>query len=103
MSNKVWDAGVSDLIITVSGDFEESVDFALKKANELLQSDSLSSIRERNIVFNSLSAAVERVPKANLDLISIPGAFVKREAMKALKLGLNLFIFSDNVPIEMDC
>lgn len=100
MSNDVRDAGSSDLIIAVSGDSEESVDFALKKADELLKSDSLSSIRERNLVFNSLSTAFEKVPKANLALISIPGTFVKREAMKALKLGLNLLIFSDNVPIE---
>ena len=100
LSHEIQDAGPCDLVIAISGDSKESVDFALKKADEALESVSSLSIKERDLVFDNFYAAVEKVPKANLALISIPGAFVKREAMKALKLGLNLLIFSDNVPIE---
>jgi succinyl-CoA synthetase alpha subunit len=37
---------------------------------------------------------------ANLALISTPGSFAAAEAMKALKLGLDVMIFSDNVPVD---
>jgi len=39
---------------------------------------------------------------ANLALISLPGRYVESEAMRALKRGLNVFIFSDNVPLEAE-
>ncbi len=38
--------------------------------------------------------------RANLALISTPGDYAVAEAMKALQLGLNVMLFSDNVPIE---
>ncbi len=37
---------------------------------------------------------------ANLALISTPGTYATAEALKALKRGLNVFLFSDNVPVE---
>ncbi len=37
---------------------------------------------------------------ANLALISTPGIYAAAEALKALKLGMHVFIFSDNVSIE---
>ncbi len=39
---------------------------------------------------------------ANLALISLPGRYVESEAMRALKRGLNVFIFSDNVPLDAE-
>jgi len=48
----------------------------------------------------SLSSTFGQFPDANLVHISIPGKYVKWEAEKALERGLNLFIFSDNVPVE---
>ncbi len=38
--------------------------------------------------------------KANLAIISVPGEYAGSEARKALKLGMNVMIFSDNVSIE---
>jgi len=40
------------------------------------------------------------LPDANLALISVPGAYAKFEAMKAIKRGLHVFLFSDNVPVQ---
>lgn len=48
----------------------------------------------------SLEGAVEALPGANLALISIPGEHAAREARKALDLGLNVLLFSDNVSID---
>lgn len=39
---------------------------------------------------------------ANLALISLPGRYVESEAMRALRRGLNVFIFSDNVPLAAE-
>ena len=48
----------------------------------------------------TIRAAVQRLPAANLALISVPGDFAVAEARKAMELGLHVMIFSDNVPIE---
>jgi FdrA protein len=40
------------------------------------------------------------MPNANLALISVPGHFAAAEARKALRCGLHVMIFSDNVPVE---
>lgn len=43
--------------------------------------------------------AAEAEPRANLAVISVPGEFAGQEARTALSLGMNVFIFSDNVPL----
>ncbi len=48
----------------------------------------------------TIRAAVQRLPAANLALISVPGDFAIAEARKAMEFGLHVMIFSDNVPIE---
>ena len=47
---------------------------------------------------SSLEMGLEAQPDANLALISVPGQYAAAEAMKALRLGLNVMLFSDNVP-----
>ncbi len=42
------------------------------------------------------------MPDANLALISVAGRYAGREAMRALESGLNVMLFSDNVPIETE-
>ena len=42
------------------------------------------------------------MPDANLALVSVPGDFAAAEARKALRRGLNVMIFSDNVPLEQE-
>jgi FdrA protein len=50
----------------------------------------------------TLRAAVQRLPAANLALISVPGDFAVAEARKALEVGLHTMIFSDNVPLAAE-
>jgi len=47
---------------------------------------------------SSLEMGLEAQPDANLALISVPGPYAAAEALKALRLGLNVMLFSDNVP-----
>jgi succinyl-CoA synthetase alpha subunit len=48
----------------------------------------------------SMDGAIQALPQANLAMISVPGEYAVREAQKALDLGLNVLLFSDNVPLE---
>src|SRR6185436_9670362 len=47
-----------------------------------------------------LGEGLAELPDANLALISTPGTYATAEALRALKRDLNVFLFSDNVPIE---
>jgi len=42
------------------------------------------------------------VEGANLAIVSTPGRYAAAEALKALRLGLSAFVFSDNVPIAQE-
>lgn len=46
--------------------------------------------------------ALEAEPEANLALISVPGDYAAAEAIKALNLGMNVMMFSDNVSIVQE-
>ena len=48
----------------------------------------------------SMEGAMRTLPQANLAMISVPGEHAAREARKALDLGLNVLLFSDNVTLE---
>ncbi|MDQ5848106.1 MAG: acyl-CoA synthetase FdrA [Pseudomonadota bacterium] len=48
----------------------------------------------------SLQMGLAQTPEANLALISVPGEYAAAEAMKALRLGLNVMLFSDNVALS---
>jgi hypothetical protein len=62
---------------------------ALALAEKLLSSGPAAS--------SSLPAEIEG---ANLVLISVPGEFAAAEARRALERGLNVMMFSDNVPVK---
>jgi FdrA protein len=50
----------------------------------------------------SLDSALKALPGANLALISIAGRYAGAEAFKALEAGLDVMLFSDNVPLETE-
>lgn len=97
-SDDVKGAGPNDLIICVIVEDEEKGEEALRKAEELL----LGGMPNEKIahIAKSLDSAIAMLPEANLALLSIPGLYVKKYAVKALARGLNLLIFSDNVPVQ---
>src|SRR2546430_1869036 len=50
----------------------------------------------------TLASALRAVPDANVALISIPGLYAAAEARRALRAGLHVMLFSDNVPIDQE-
>lgn len=93
-------AGPNDLVIAVRGT-DEACDEALELAEQRLKSKpEESSGGHREVTPVSLAMALERAPESNLALISVPGDYAAAEAIKALQLGMNVMLFSDNVSLQ---
>jgi FdrA protein len=89
-----------DLILAVDANDDGTAAEALAAARTLLNerrhaTEAAGAIRPR-----TLDAALRILPGANLAAISVPGAYAAFEARRALRRGLHVFLFSDNVPIK---
>ncbi len=97
-------AGPNDLLVVVEGDDGEVLAEALDAAAALLESEAGSPTAAGDDTPpgrpRSLAEAREALPGATLALISCPGEYAAAEAMKALRLGLDAMIFSDNVSLD---
>ena len=98
------DAGPRDLIVAVSAETQQSADAAIAAACGLLDAPAggraAQGAAEAYPV--SLEAAIQADPLANIALISVPGDYAAAEAKRALSRGLNVFLFSDNVPVAAE-
>lgn len=92
-------AAAGDLVLAVRAGTLAAADAALAAANRLLDQPKQTGGEESSWRPRSLRAAVAHVPDASLALISVPGDYAASEARKALGHGLNVMIFSDNVPL----
>ena len=96
-------AGPNDLVIAVMG-VEDICAEALTLAEDRLTSKpeegNSDGVQAPDLV--SLEMAQEKVPDANLALISVPGDYAAAEAIKALNLGMNVMLFSDNVSLGQE-
>jgi FdrA protein len=94
-------AGPGDLVIAIRARDEGVARIAVAEARKLI--DRPRAAGQGSPVDwtpRSIATAVARLPAANLALVSVPGAFAAAEARKAMRLGLNVMVFSDNVPVE---
>jgi len=101
--DKSIQAQPNDLLIAVAADDDDSADAALALAQDRL--DNVGAGRQaggttREMEPRSIAMSLARNPEHNLVLISCPGEYAAAEARKALNLGLNVMMFSDNVAIE---
>jgi FdrA protein len=91
----------NDLLVAVRGKSTEQLEAALAKAlaslNEAPIQTAGNAIVEAPL--RSFQMALAGTPQANLALISVPGDYAAAEAMKALRLGLHVMLFSDNVAL----
>jgi FdrA protein len=88
-----------DLILSVDAESEAAANDALTAARELLTERGRAADDGRARRPRTLDAALRSMPDANLVAISVPGAYASHEAMRALRRGLHVFLFSDNVPV----
>ncbi len=92
-------AGANDLILALKADDAARAGAALDAAEEKLAQPAAQSGGAIAWQPKSLRAAMETLPGANLALVSVPGEFAAAEARRALRCGLHVMMFSDNVPI----
>lgn len=92
-------AGPNDLIIALRAKDEAALGDALAQAGKLLSRPAGAASKGQSRRPKSLRAALELLPDANLALVAVPGEFAAGEARRALRQGLHVMIFSDNVPI----
>jgi len=95
-------AGPNDLMIALNARSEPALAAALEKAEIALSADAAQSASSvaQSTAPRSMAMAKAQAPNLNLALVSTPGDYAAAEAMKALQLGLNVMLFSDNVAEE---
>ena len=91
----------NDLLVAVRGRSTAQLEAALATALATLNDQSVKAVQGAvaEAPLRSLQMAMARAPQANLALISVPGDYAAAEAMKALRLGLHVMLFSDNVAL----
>lgn len=93
------DAGAMDMMIVIEG-ADYAMEPALAQIEDLLvKRETAASSGATAAGPRSLALALERMQDANLAQISVPGPYAAAEALKALRHGLHVFLFSDNVPL----
>lgn len=93
-----------DLLLVVRAADEASAEMALAAAEGRLTSHAGPGALETTgtLPIRSLELAFEREPDANLAVISVAGEYAWLEAEQALRHGLHVLLFSDNVPVEQE-
>ncbi len=95
----------NDLLVVIQAETTAIAEEALVFIKALLEENSSNGNQQGGVAAEparSIAMGVELLPDANLAMISTPGDFAAGEAMKALKMGLNVMLFSDNVPVEQE-
>lgn len=99
-------AAPTDLVIAVAADSEAVAREAEVIARRTLTARPAVSPLRPGVMAGprprTLTSALRALPDATLALISVPGLYAGAEAMKALRAGLHVMLFSDNVPIETE-
>lgn len=95
------DAAPADLVIAVAADDDAAAQGAREAAERALtvrrESGSAAAARPR-----TLTGAVTMLSGANLAIVSVPGRYAAAEARRALRAGLHVMLFSDNVPVDAE-
>jgi FdrA protein len=88
-------AAADDLVIVVQAKGDSAAAAALDKVDALLTRRRVTV--EQDYLPKSIESAVEMLPEARWVLVSVPGRYAASVARQALRLGRNVFLYSDNV------
>lgn len=102
----VKDAGPSDIMVVVQGKTQAACDAAVAESMSDLAGKSNSSQQSGSatqaVAARTVGMGLAALQTANIAQISVPGIYAAAEALKAVKAGLNVFMFSDNVPLAQE-
>lgn len=93
--------GANDLIIGVLGETQEAVNEAQTLLQRFFEEKNTKAENcDAMLPAKSIEEAVERLDKPNICVISLPGKYAKRQAMKALRNQMHVLLFSDNMTVQ---
>ncbi|MBA9006557.1 FdrA family protein [Thermomonospora cellulosilytica] len=100
-------AGPNDLVVAIRGEDEAAVRAAWEALDGLLAeapAPAAAGGAPEAVPARTTGAAARRLadPGGGLALVSVPGRYAFAEAMDALAAGLNVMVFSDNVPLHQE-
>ena len=94
-------ATANDMVVVADIDDDALLNTIMDECEEFFKKQSAANGDKKGAEsVKSWDKALQKMPEANLAVISIPGAYAALEADRALDEGLNVFMFSDNVTIE---
>src|SRR2546427_4288024 len=93
------EAAPEDLVLAIDVETDAAGDTAFAAARAFFEEHRRARESTGRIRPRTLDSALRQLPDANLAVISVPGAYAKLEALTALRRGLHVFLFSDNVPL----
>jgi succinyl-CoA synthetase alpha subunit len=94
------DVGANDFFVTAEVTDECVMTLVLEKVELLLTQKKKNAGSDYQPA--TLLSAIEKLPEANMLLVSIAGQYAEDEVMNALDQNLNVMLFSDNVSIESE-
>jgi len=102
LTGEVERAGANDLVIVVDAAGEDAARDAIREAERILAESDRPAGRNGadQAPPKTFDQARRRLGDANLALISVPGAYAALEAARALRAGMHVFLFSDNVTLD---
>jgi succinyl-CoA synthetase alpha subunit len=95
-------AAPGDLLVVLRAEDEAAASAALAETERALAGGdgAARARRPQDTSPRSIQMGLAARPESNLALISTPGEYAAAEALKALRLGLHVMLFSDNVALE---
>jgi FdrA protein len=95
-------AGDGDLIIAVRTATGADGGEVMARVQRLVMSPPTRGGRTRANIFHSVQSATDRIGKANLAIVSVPGGQAFEPAMELLRHRVNVHLFSDHVPLDQE-
>ncbi len=104
LTTEVANADPSDVMIVVQAMSRKACTSAIDMAKSQLAgtAKATSGSASEEIAPRTVGMGLAKLGSANIVQISVPGAYAAAEALKAVKQGLNVFMFSDNVPLDQE-
>ena len=100
-TEELMEATANDMVVVADVDDDSLLDTIMEQTEEFFRQQSSESSEKKGAEsVKSWDKALQKLPDANLAVISIPGAYAALEADRALDEGMNVFMFSDNVTLE---
>jgi FdrA protein len=104
LTTEVASAGPSDVMVVVQATSSKACSSAIDAAKSQLAgtAKAASGSAQEEIAPRTVGMGLAKLGSANIAQISVPGSYAAAEALKAVKQGLNVFMFSDNVPLAQE-